>query len=368
MTDSLKTDEISISKNHSYRFVKVEEYFADYKKWQKLERASFASFDKDKNTLTIAFDNIDGEAGKSCFMLLQFLQKDIFRTRFNPLKTADEYTSQNTRSVVQDTYEELTRILEAKNPFSIKPNPLENAIEIVTYEEKQPSPKKQAMKVVVTYNPFRIEVFNYTNKHNSDEQEAFKVWETEDPGIYYTFNGNEKEDYAIIQAIKKPATAKYIGFGEQGGKALNKNTAQVNYFNFDNMRYRQVYNVGPLDGREPLYHSDPFFLEFNGVPDKDSVYGIYIDNPAQVLVDIGYANSSRYMFGTRFGDLDYYFFLGDTAADIVSGFTSVVGRSRLKPATLWDTTKDAMGMKTKEHYSGLFRSIGIMAYHSTVCT
>ncbi|HEY5704498.1 MAG TPA: hypothetical protein VIS96_02875 [Terrimicrobiaceae bacterium] len=87
----------------------------------------------------------------------------------------------------------------------------------------------------------------------------------------------------MVQAVRKPATARYIGFGEQGGKQLIKNTEQVNFFNFDNMRYKQVYNQGPLDAREPLYHSDPFFVEFNGHPETDCVYGIFVDNPAQWL-------------------------------------------------------------------------------------
>lgn len=324
------SDSISISNSPSYRFVKVEEYFGDYKKWQKLDKAVSASFDAESKTLAIEFGNLDGKAEKSCAMLLHFLQKDIFRTRFNPFKSAVDYSPKNTRSVVQDKLEDLRILLEKQEQFSVETKTIENGIELVTkYDEY--GTLTQAMKVVVTYAPFKIEVFNYTNKYNPAQQEVFKVWETAEPGIYYTFNGEEKEDYAIIQAIEKPATAKYIGFGEQGGKSLCKNTAQVNYFNFDNMRYRQVYNIGPLDGREPLYHSDPFFLEFNGVPNQDSVYGIYIDNPAQILVDIGYANSSRYMIGTRFGDLDYYFFLGDTAAEILDGFTSIVGRSRLSP-------------------------------------
>ncbi|MEG5055515.1 MULTISPECIES: TIM-barrel domain-containing protein [unclassified Microcoleus] len=323
------SDSISIFKKTSYRFVKVEEYFADYKNWEKIERAVSASFDSESKTLAINFGNI-GETQKLCSMLLHVLQKDIIRSRFNPLKNAQIYSKNNTRSVVQDRLEDLRIILKKQEPFSVEQKPTENGIELVTNYEEYGTPK-QAMKVVVTYAPFKIEVFNYTNKHNPAKQEAFKVWETAAPGIYYTFTGAEKEDYSIIQAIEKPATAKYIGFGEQGGKSLCKNTEQVNYFNFDNMRYRQVYNIGPLDDREPLYHSDPFFLEFNGVPSQDSVYGIYIDNPAQLLVDIGYANSSRYMLGTRFGDLDYYFFLGDTSAEVVNGFTSIVGRSRLSP-------------------------------------
>lgn len=38
----------------------------------------------------------------------------------------------------------------------------------------------------------------------------------------------------------KPPEAQYIGFGEQGGQHLVKNEEQVTYFNYDNMRYRQV--------------------------------------------------------------------------------------------------------------------------------
>jgi alpha-glucosidase len=97
------------------------------------------------------------------------------------------------------------------------------------------------------------------------------------------------------------------------------------------MRYRQVYNQGPLDSREPLYHTDPFFFEFNTIAEKDSVNGIFIDNPGQLFIDVGYLNSNRYMFGTRFGDLDYYFFNGHNPAKVIDNFTSIVGKSRLKP-------------------------------------
>ena len=187
MTDSFKTNEISISKQHSYRFVKVEEYFADYKKWQKLEQVVSTSFDSESKTLSIEFDN--GEAQISCSMLVHFLQKDIFRTRFNPFKTAEDYTGKNTRSVVQDELKDLRTTLEKQEPFSVESKDNQDGIELVTkYDEY--GTLKQAMKVVVTYNPFKIEVFNYTNKHNPADQEAFKVWETAEPGIYYTFCRN----------------------------------------------------------------------------------------------------------------------------------------------------------------------------------
>ncbi|KAF4968546.1 hypothetical protein FSARC_4113 [Fusarium sarcochroum] len=42
--------------------------------------------------------------------------------------------------------------------------------------------------------------------------------------------------------------------------------AYMNYFNFDNMRYQNAYGKGPLDDREPLYHSEPFWIEVDSHP------------------------------------------------------------------------------------------------------
>lgn len=304
------------SSRDAYRFIKVEQYFERYKEWVRLESVVDHAFDASSDTLTLNFIKSDG---KPCAMLIQFPRKDAFRVRFNPGKTAADYPAGNTRSVVQDTFDALKRLIRSTDNFQIVTQDSGDRIELTTRGEDQ-SPE---MKVVVTHRPFSIQVFNVS------QGEAFIVWQTAEIPIYFTPNGDE--DYAIIQAVNKPASAKYIGFGEQGGQSLAKNNHQISYFNFDNMRYRQVYNRGPLDAREPLYHSDPVFFEFNGVGGNDNVNAVFIDNPGQVLVDIGYLNSSRYMIGTRFGDLDYYVFIGNEPPDVIGGLTSIVGRSRLKP-------------------------------------
>ncbi|MBV9708460.1 MAG: alpha-glucosidase, partial [Chloroflexi bacterium] len=302
----------------AYRFVKVEDYFNNYQSWHKLDRVVSYHFDS-AITLALTFQRKDG---KNCVMLIQFPRKDTVRVRFNPSNSVpDDFTSNNTRAVVMDTLDDLVATMEQVTIEFREEGESEEkrTLRLTTKgEDKQP-----VMQVVVTCNPFRLTVL----KSNGDRD--FQVWTTSLPGIYYTPNGDE--DYAIIQSVDKPATAKYIGFGEHGGKELSKNTAQLVYFNFDNSRYRQVYNHGPLEDREPLYHSDPFFMEFNGVPDQDSVYGLFVDNTSQVCVDVGYLNSRHYMFGTRFGDLDYYIFFGQECANVLAAFTAVVGRPRLKP-------------------------------------
>jgi alpha-glucosidase len=307
---------VIFSENDAYKFLKVEEYFGRYKEWEKLGAVQSHSFDASSRTLILNFSNSNG---KPCSMVIQFPQKDTFRLRFNPSKAAQDYAQGNSPSVMLKTFQDLTRLLDSKEYFEMDVTDASNSIQLVTKaQDNQPE-----MKVVVNHQPFSITVYMFA------PHEEYIVWQTADTPIYYTPNGNN--DYAIIQAVRKPANAKYVGFGEQGGQSLSKNTAQVNYFNFDNMRYRQVYDRGPLDPREPLYHSEPFFYEFHGVPEHDSVNGVFIDNTGQVLVDIGYINSSRYMIGTRFGDLDFYFFIGHNPANILDSYTEIVGRPRLKP-------------------------------------
>jgi alpha-glucosidase len=246
-------------------------------------------------------------------------RKDTLRLRFNPGKaSADSYASYNTHSIVMDTFAELSGTMDEFD-ITYDFNEQKRTMQIVTKD----TAGVPFMKIAVDYRPFRIAVFGYTSDND------FQVVTTACPGIYYIKNGSD--DYSIIQAVRKSATSRFVGFGEHGGINFFKNALQLTYFNYDNMRYRQVYNRGPFENREPLYHSNPFFLEFNGVPDKDSVYGIFIDNPSQVFIDMGFLNSSRFMYGTRFGDLDYYFFLGQNCSDIMNAFTTFVGKSKLVP-------------------------------------
>lgn len=319
----------------AYRFLTVEEYFGSYKDWTRLGAVQSHYYNPNSKTLTLNFKNSDDQP---CSMIMQFPQKDTFRLRFNPVKTADDYAKENSRSVVGNKFEDLTRLLDSQEHFEIVDESQPNVVKLST--KKDSSDRIPEMKVVINYNPFSITVSMFGLSHPHEE---YIVWQTADNiPMCYTHNGDyievgnennlrKEKEYSIILAVKKPPNAKYVGFGEQGGQSLSKNTAQVNYFNFDNMRYRQIYDRGPLDSREPLYHSEPFFYEFYGVPEHESVNAIFIDNTGQVFVDVGYVNSSRYMFGTRFGDLDFYFFIGHDPANILDSYTEIVGRPRLKP-------------------------------------
>lgn len=300
------------------RFQKVEDFYSGYRSWPRITDLESWSFDKQSKTLSLELCKSDQG---TCGALIQFLQANTLRLRFNPGKDPEAFTRQNSRSVVMDTAEELRIILERDNPFTVEvaSTSTQALADIVT----RTGDGKARLGVRIEKAPFRVTISDI------HAPTPFVLWQTDDPALFFAFNGDR--DFSIAHAIRKSPTARYIGFGEHGGRALVKNTEQVNFFDFDNMKYRQVYNQGPLDGREPLYHSDPFFMEFNGNPFNDSVYGVFLDNPAQCYVDIGYDNSARYVLGTRFGDLDFYFIAGANAAEVLQGFTQLIGRSRLKP-------------------------------------
>jgi hypothetical protein len=50
----------NFSANAPYKFIKVEDYFCDYQKWEKLEKVKDASFDQTSQTLSLNFTKADG--------------------------------------------------------------------------------------------------------------------------------------------------------------------------------------------------------------------------------------------------------------------------------------------------------------------
>jgi alpha-glucosidase len=324
-----------------YQFVKVEDFFSNYENtWDHishLEPPAEDAFDQVRKMLTLTAVSQNGL--KSC-LLIQIPRKDIYRFRFNPGKTENrQYTPCNTETVRKDTFEELIEALAQETNHRGQTGQFEleyhdqshnGWLELLTKKNGQPF-----MKVKIQMNPYQISIFRLKTHDNTVSE--YLVHSDAIPSLYYQKKAygteqNFEYEYSIIQCKSKADSAQYFGFGEKGGDNFYKNGKQMNFFNFDNMRYSKVYNKGPLEDREPLYHSNPFFLEFYGVPSQiTNIYGIYIDNYSQVLLDMGSRDPKKYLMGTRFNDLDYYFFLGDSCSDIIEAYTAIIGRANLPP-------------------------------------
>lgn len=84
-----------------------------------------------------------------------------------------------------------------------------------------------------------------------------------------------------------------------------------NKLDYDNMRYRQVYDQGPTDAREPLYHSEPFWIELNAQQTFKSKVATFIDNYSHLCMEFAVNNAGRITTGTRFGAMQYYIIAGN---------------------------------------------------------
>ena len=115
-----------------------------------------------------------------------------------------------------------------------------------------------------------------------------------------------------------PPGEQYYGFGEKGSDIRKRNTAMT-MWNSDIPAYGA--------DTDPLYESIPFFYGIRG----GKAYGIFFDNPCRTWFDMGKQSRRRYAFGAEGGEINYYFFCGPSAKQILSRFTELVGRMPLPP-------------------------------------
>lgn len=97
------------------------------------------------------------------------------------------------------------------------------------------------------------------------------------------------------------------------------------------MRYQNVYGKGPTDDREPLYHSEPFWIEVDSHPGYRSQISTFIDNYSHICVDVGVKDQGAVRVATRFNSFQAIMVAGDSMQDLIQSYTSIVGKPRLKP-------------------------------------
>lgn len=109
----------------------------------------------------------------------------------------------------------------------------------------------------------------------------------------------------------------FYGLGEKTGP-LNKKGYHYRMWNTDNP-------LPHTENFDTLYKSIPFLIALHG----ETAYGIFFDNTYESYFDMGRDNSAYYYFGAKDGNLDYYFIYGPSLKSVVSGYTSLTGRTPL---------------------------------------
>jgi alpha-glucosidase len=271
--------------------------------WQSIGNVVAAPFNTAENSIVFSASN--GVSVK-----LYALGSSAFRIRFNPAPNAD-YSTNASYAVVSPTVGPVNPQITSTPP--------------ATWEMDLGD-----IQVKVNLLPFLISVYRGSQLIHAD---------TPGQGVFY-IPGQE-----VIANFKNvPTNAQYYGLGEKAGALLAKNGFTTTFFNYDNFMYGKSLpnnpGGGPLDPREPLYSSMPFLIEVNPNPvgayaGAPYAYGLFFDNSAQSYFNIAandYSNmSNKYYFGALYGDLDYYFMAGNSAADVLPQLLALTGAPAMPP-------------------------------------
>ncbi|KAK7966875.1 glycoside hydrolase family 31 protein [Apiospora aurea] len=309
-------------------------------------------------------------------MVVQFIRPRIWRIRFNPrFQEASDYSDYNTRTIVQDDLTELIEILDAAEGlnWTVEFKPVGDQFYLLqSVRTTKDSARTIVVQLWIQRNPFKVTaVRSIASTGTVDTSPALQhpaldsvdsipkergranaiIWETKSRAILY------QEDATILN-VDKPLTAKYLGFGEQGGKHLFKDKTYMNYFNFDNMRYFNIYDEGPTCDAEPLYHSEPYWIQVNAQPGYMSQVATFIDNYSHVLVDLGKTASDRLSIATRFNSFQGIFIAGDDIGQVIQLYTSIIGKPWLRPRYILGHHQGCYGydsQKLVEYYADEYK-------------
>jgi len=333
-------------------YLKAEQYFEQGKSWTGPSKVvSTSRTPPTSATSPEHWRGVNLTLDDGTIAVVQFIRPTLFRVRYDPsVRNANDYEDYSSRTVIGNTTTGLIRALDEFITLNWATNLAEVGdhysltSSVISVDKKGKKHYKQGdgLKINIFKNPFRIQATRVLLPHPDlypipgfktlQERKAERViWQTSPKTFRYYCPSEHKMLKNVILDVIKPGHGEYIGFGEQGGMAFMKKPTFMNYFNFDNMQYQQVYNHGPLDAREPLYHNDPFFMDVNANPEHANITAILIDNYSQIAVDLGKTNSGYIKVGTRFGGMDVYVISADHMPEVVRLYTGITGRPKLKP-------------------------------------
>jgi alpha-glucosidase len=125
----------------------------------------------------------------------------------------------------------------------------------------------------------------------------------------------------VINYRKLYPDEKFIGLGEKTGDLNRRGSSYVNW-NTD----AALHGVDT----DPLYKTFPFFIGIH----SGLTYGLFFDNAHKSYFDFGATTDEQMSwFGADGGDMNYYFFGGQSVTKIIEDYTWLTGRMEMPP--LW---------------------------------
>lgn len=122
-----------------------------------------------------------------------------------------------------------------------------------------------------------------------------------------------KDKYEIEVVKEMLHTKVFYGLGDMTG-FLNKKGYAYELWNTDNP-------MPHVDSFKSLYKSIPFMI----AKQPDSVYGIFMDNTCHSYWDFGQESREYYYFAADGGNLNYYFYSGESIKEVIAAYMKMTG-------------------------------------------
>lgn len=160
-------------------------------------------------------------------------------------------------------------------------------------------------------------------------------------------NTNDKIPYFKVKTEAKDTKFTYemdkdtkiYGLGEANRGINKRGYRYVNYCTDD---------PSHTEEKESMYGAHNFMI----VVGKD-LFGLYIDNPAKVVFDLGYSDINEIMISTEYPDMNVYIIEGRSILDIVKQFRESIGRSYIPPKWAFGFGQSRWSYENKERVENI---------------
>ncbi|CEH13275.1 glycoside hydrolase family 31 protein [Ceraceosorus bombacis] len=301
-------------------------------------------------------------------VLVEVLRFDTFRLRWGPGKSsAKEFSSYLSPSLCTNELGELRRRLAQDERVALSAALTHDSTSTSIYNDNSVADDahvewsirangQETLQIRVYQAHFRVEAWRHVKEIRMPDSDASNPPHTKFARVFSTATQDSavsalrcKQDaegnFATLLAARKRGKA--LGFGEQGGLGLFKDEQLLTYFNYDNMGYSGVYGQQALRASEPMYHSEPFWVEVAAIPGYASSVGYFVDDYCQTFIDVG-QHCNAYQIGSRFGDLELHITCADDVASVSHAHASCTGRGRLWPKYVLGYHQGCYGYDTRE--------------------
>lgn len=128
-----------------------------------------------------------------------------------------------------------------------------------------------------------------------------------------------------------------FGGGERA-LPMNRRGYRFNFYN------DPAYGYGV--GQENLNYSLPFFISNKG-------YGVFFDNPSKGFADIGKSDSTLMKVGFESGELTFYVIKGNSAADILHKYASLIGTQPIPGRWVFGNFMTRFGYRSQQQVTDM---------------